>query len=112
MGLIEQYPKEYARYRSVLHEHESFRAYLRHQNVLPPLQPRPGGHEFENGRVMSKYTIQHLGAWPEGTVREVQFGETKKYKKEKRYVYTPTNHPGFHPPPPPPPPPPPAAASA
>jgi hypothetical protein len=66
----------------------------------------------EGGQIMSHYTKKHLELWPEGTVREIDLPETKKYKKERRYIYTPTHHHNPHHQPPPPPPPPPAAASA
>lgn len=107
-SLQQRFPREYDRYRTLFSgDFQSFDAYLRHRGILPPLASRPISMQTEEGRIINQPIDPNL--WPTGTIREVEFKKTKKYKKEKRWVYNPIPtivfDDEFNPPPPPPPPP-------
>lgn len=105
--LRSQFPTEYNQYRTLfLNDFPSFEAYLRHRGLLPSLIARPLSMQTEQGRIINEPIDPSL--WPVGTIREAEFKQTKKYKKEKRWVYNPVQivfDDDFNPPPPPPPPP-------
>jgi hypothetical protein len=125
-GLPTKFPREYQNWRAFHRGHDNltFRAYLIRRGVLVLQSRAPGTVIRGVGRVIA--TPKDPSLWPQGTITEIQFGETDKYKKEKRWIYksVPVNPPPVNPPggffwdddqPPPdlgPPPPPPGLTAA
>lgn len=77
------------------HDNLTFRRYLIQRGIIVLQSRAPGTVITGVGRVIA--TPKDPSLWPQGSIKQVQFGETDKYRKEKRWVYTPVNEPPVNP---------------
>jgi len=91
-SLRDRYPREYERYRSIDHNRfPTFKSYLQHKGLqvrFAPLPPRPVGFQWQSSHIINAPIDSSL--WPQGTVRQIEFEETPEYRREVRWIYSPS----------------------